>query len=666
MAAVKKGPAARVAVMPAFLSLQTLTHFQYLSTDPAGIAKGRYRYTDDLLRLEGATSPPGGDHPQLATPIHGFLPLSAWQPVLDSHPDQQLAAFLRRGISNGFRIGWTPGSNLALPPPNLQSARANPEAVSALIAAESRAGRLAVAEVPDRFRKNPIGAIPKSNQPGKFRLIVDLSAPRGASVNDGIDADLCSLEYASVAQAASLVKSLGRGALMAKVDLSSAYRRVPVHPDDQYLLGLEWQGVVYYDRALPFGLRSAPKIFTAVADALAWAMFARGVRNFLHYLDDFFFCAPPSSPACAQAMETVVPLCAELGLPVAPAKLDGPSTTITFLGIEIDSCSQELRLPPEKLACITVKLKQWEGRRSATKCQLQSLIGLLNHAAAVVRPGRTFLRQLIDTMKIPKRQFHRVRLNEQCKADLAWWSTFIQAWNGISLFPNLSPGPEVVSDASGSWGCGAFLSHSRKWFQIPWPPNWLKTNIATKELLPVVVAAAIWGKHWTGLCVHFYSDNQAVVAALSARATRSPQLMHLLRCLFFFEAHFGFEHRAYHIRGSHNKLADALSRDRISTFRILSPQAAEAPEVIPPPLTEMLLDLSLTWTSQRWKDLFKATLREVSPGPQRRPTPQPGTAMSPSASNTAFLPCPSPRDLPASLQPSSPTKASSISPLRST
>ena len=596
----------------------------------------------------------------------GLLPLPAWQPVLDSHPDQQLAAFLRRGILNGFRIGWTPGSRLALPPPNLRSAHLNPEAVNHLITSEVSAGRLVIADEPDKVRRNPIGAIPKPNQPGKFRLIVDLSAPQGASVNDGIDATLCSLEYASVEQAAKLVKHLGRGALMGKLDLSSAYRRVPVHPEDQHLLGLEWQGVTYKDTALPFGLRSAPKIFTAIADALAWAMCTRGIRNFLHYLDDFLFCAPPSSSACATAMEIAVPLCAEMGLPIAPAKREGPATTITFLGIEIDSCSQELRLPPEKLSRIRATLRQWEGRRSATKRQLQSLIGLLNHAAAVVRPGRTFIRQLIDTMKIPKRQFHRVRLNQQCKADLAWWSTFIQAWNGISLFPNLRPGPTVVSDASGSWGCGAVSLASHNWFQCAWPPGWQDVNIATKELFPVVVAAAIWGKHWTGLCVQFQSDNQAVVAALSTRATRSPQIMHLLRCLFFFEAHFGFEHRASYIPGPENRLADALSRDRVNMFLSLSPQAARLPEAVPTPLSVMLLDLSLTWTSQRWKDLFRATLHEVSQPPQQSPTVPQGTGTSPSASSTTSPPCQCLRGQLASSQPSLPTRASNTSRSRST
>ena len=99
---------------------------------------------------------------------------------------------------------------------------------------------------------------------------------------------------------------------------------------------------------LPFGLCSAPKLLTAVhvADGLAWALCCRGITSFLYYLDDFF-CASSTLAACSKALEVAVTLymCAKLGLPIIPVKLEGPSTVVTFLGIEIDSVAQELRLP---------------------------------------------------------------------------------------------------------------------------------------------------------------------------------------------------------------------------------------------------------------------------------------------------------------------------------
>ena len=114
------------------------------------------------------------------------------------------------------------------------------------------------------------GVIPKGHQTGRRRLILDLSHPEGRSVNDGIEPELCSLSYSSVDEAVRLIREKGTGAQLAKLDLESAYRMIPVHPDDRLLLGMEWKGQLFVDTALPFGLRSAPKVFIAVADALMW------------------------------------------------------------------------------------------------------------------------------------------------------------------------------------------------------------------------------------------------------------------------------------------------------------------------------------------------------------------------------------------------------------
>ena len=83
-------------------------------------------------------------------------------------------------------------------------------------------------------------------------------------VNDGIARDLCSFSYISVADIASVVLSLGQGTLLAKSDIKHAYRQVPIHPDDWLLLGVRWNGQLFCDATLPFGLRSAPIIFSAV------------------------------------------------------------------------------------------------------------------------------------------------------------------------------------------------------------------------------------------------------------------------------------------------------------------------------------------------------------------------------------------------------------------
>jgi len=129
-----------------------------------------------------------------------------------------------------------------------------------------------------------LGVIPKGKS-GKWRLIVGLSLPEGKSVNDRIEHKLCSMNYVTVNGAVEVIWQAGRGAFLAKVDIQQALRMVPVPQEDCLLLGMEWEGSSFVDAALPFGLCSAPKIFSAIVDALEWQV---QKESTLYYLDDFF------------------------------------------------------------------------------------------------------------------------------------------------------------------------------------------------------------------------------------------------------------------------------------------------------------------------------------------------------------------------------------------
>ncbi len=120
--------------------------------------------------------------------------------------------------------------------------------------------------------------------------------------------------------------AVGPMAQMEKVDIEAAYRMVPVHPDDRQLLGMQWKGQLYVEATLPFGLRSAPKIFKALADALEWIVRVRGVRLIAHYLDDFIVVGRPGSDECAHSLQILLDTFRELRVPIAQHKVEGPST----------------------------------------------------------------------------------------------------------------------------------------------------------------------------------------------------------------------------------------------------------------------------------------------------------------------------------------------------
>ena len=117
---------------------------------------------------------------------------------------------------------------------------------------------------------------------------------------------------------------------MAKMDVKSAYPIVPVHPSDRPLLGVAWNGSVFVDAASPFGLRSVPKIFNTVADAVEWIARKQGVTERWHYLDDYITCGVPGSSECGANLLILKKLCAFLGVPLAEDKVEGPATCLVF------------------------------------------------------------------------------------------------------------------------------------------------------------------------------------------------------------------------------------------------------------------------------------------------------------------------------------------------
>ena len=442
------------------------------------------------------------------------LSLQSWRYYLAKHHDQTFADYLYHGILTGFRIGFNYSSPLLPAHRNMSSVHNNSTVVDNYIKEELQEGRLVT--IPNNslasIQLSPFGVIPKRGQPNKWRLIIDLSSPKGNSVNDGIDPALTSIQYSSIDDAILHINQLGTGTLMAKLDIKSAYRNIPVHPHDRPLLCTQWKDTIYLDTRLPFGLRSAPKLFTAIANTVLWIIWLNGVPWSIHYLDDFLIFGPPASSDCYQFLQIACSICADLGF--TAHKIEGPTSCITFLGIEIDSVTAQLRLPAEKLAQLIADLYFWRNRRSCTKRQLLSLIGSLSHASRVIRPGRTFLRRLIDLSTTVSEPHHHIRLNNAARADIAWWITFVERWNGCSLATPPTPSIHFNTDASGSWGFGAIWQ--THWFKAQWPDNWIPLNIATKELLPIALASIVWRRVCSSKHVRCHS---AVVQAINIRTT---------------------------------------------------------------------------------------------------------------------------------------------------
>ena len=115
----------------------------------------------------------------------------------------------------------------------------------------------------------------------------------------------------------------------------------------------------------------------------------QGIIFVIHYLDDFLTVGPPGSFECSFNLNTIVKVCNALGIPFALEKVAGPATFLEFLEIVLDTHRMEARLPADKFSRVQLAVAQWLDQKNTTKREILSLVGQLQHAAKVVRPGRT-------------------------------------------------------------------------------------------------------------------------------------------------------------------------------------------------------------------------------------------------------------------------------------
>ena len=498
--------------------------------------------------------------------------------------DPKLKKFLIEGFSTGFHIGCV-GMRHTFISPNLRSAQDHPHIIVSKLEREIEAGRIVgpFSSPPfPNFVSSPLGVVPKK-QPSEFRLIHHLSYPEGSSVNDLIPAEISTVHYATISDAIEVIKNTGAGCYMAKTDIKSAFRIIPIHQSDYHLLGMTWNNVYFFDRCLPMGCSSSCAIFEAFSTSLEWlAKHHLGASGVLHILDDFLFISETETK-CRADLDSFLSMCQYLGVPISHEKTEGPATTLQFAGITLDSVKMEARLPEEKLQKCRTLLTGFHKRRKVTLRELQSLLGLLNFTCSVVLPGRAFLRRLIDLTKGVRRPHHRIRLAKAARQDMLTWLSFLQDFNGRTFFLEerrlLSPPFTLYSDAAGSKGYGAI--YGRKWLYGEWPDTWKSFNITFLELFPIVLALHVWGHLMENKCLTFFTDNAALVDIINKQSSKHPLVMVLIRDLVLTSLKTNIMFTATHVPGANNTKADLISRFQVKAFKEVFPEAEENPTHIP-------------------------------------------------------------------------------------
>ena len=518
--------------------------------------------------------------PKPWTPIRSFI----LERELCNYPDKAFVTKLIHDLCHGCTIGYT-GPQFSYLANNLVSAYQQPEVIDDTLKRECELGRiLGPFESPPlpNFRTSGLGLVPKHD--GGWRTIYHLSAPLNSSVNNFINPDDYSLSYCSIDDAYAFINELGPGTLLSKIDLKDAFRLIPINPSDWNLLGIHWRGKFYVDTCLPFGLRSAPYLFNRLSQMIHWILTNNyEVQHLLYYLDDFLTAGPADSPVCSRNLNAMLTLCQNINAPVKTSKIEGPSTSITFLGIHLNTVTMEASITAERKESLLEELRDLHQQHKCTKRQLLSLIGKLSFSCKVLPSGRIFLRRLIDLSTTVKQLHHHIRLTMEARLDLQWWLAFLPHWSGRGLILNthwtLNTKMQLFTDASGHEGWGAYWSG--RWLQDHWSPKQKEMSIAWKELYAIVMAVHTWGVLWQRQKILFNCDNQNVVGIWEKGSTKSPEIMALVRLLYFCAARHNIHVCVQHIPGNSNNIADAISRFQNAHFKELAPEAEALPENIP-------------------------------------------------------------------------------------
>ena len=185
---------------------------------------------------------------------------------------------------------------------------------------------------------------------GGVRVIVDLSWPKGASVNSCIPSDTYDdmpfkLKYPTIDLIVERIKEIGPSAKLFKVDLERAFRNLRVDPCDDPLMGLHWKNDVYVDVGVTFGFKFGAAACQLCTDAITFTLRKCNVW-LMNYLDDYLGVA--KNYQAKSHYLSLVNILQYVGLPINQRKLEPPSSTINCLSIIIKADTGTFTIPDEK------------------------------------------------------------------------------------------------------------------------------------------------------------------------------------------------------------------------------------------------------------------------------------------------------------------------------
>ncbi len=318
---------------------------------------------------------------------------------------------------------------------------------------------------------------------GSARIILNLSAPKGSSVNDGIDSDEFPTTMSSTQKWLSVLDKAGRKCLIVKLDWASAYKHLAVRMEDIPLQYFNWLGMDFVELCLVFGCASSAGLYNRLAKVvlalvLLYSKFPPDMV--CQYLDDVCGAAPAGSPDLQKFEDAYRHVASHLGVLLAPTtdpdKAFSPCTRGTVLGVCYDTMSWTWSIPQEKYARLLNQIRTADSAEKLKQHEVWSLVGRILHYAPLVPDGKFFISELIKANSFSKDRNEWVVVTAELRRQLHFWWCMLKTLNNASTIPGPTrfpawtvdfhtdaAGGSLLSPGHGTGGCsGPF------WFYVPW------------------------------------------------------------------------------------------------------------------------------------------------------------------------------------------------------
>ena len=536
----------------------------------------------------------------------------AWTRLLEKHPDRILVENVVRSIREGWSVGFTGPRETSHVPPR----KYDPDALNKILFEFDR--EVAKGRMGGPFddfpttgpyaysHTSPTFLIPKSKRrPDELRRIDHLSYPPGNSINDYINKDEYSTNFTDVAKITDSILNSPMGCLVSCIDIEDAYRHLELHPADVGLFLVEVDGNIYLNYRICFGGRSFVGIFDTLTTLLVWIIdFHTTVTDVQAILDDFDLfhgSCNPDNPLLAKLhanreLSQVMQIFGELGFPLKTPKIQFPSTSFTSMGVQFDTTTRTISIPPDKityyvesLTAIFDDVPDATTTTTTTVPTLRSLLGKLVYITSILYVGRTRLFHSFKCLRAAEKRAHdilgarsrqmkffpgvlnTVYMSNESLHDLRWWHAVLEQMPTRLLirrrFPTSTDDDDcihVYTDASG-WGIGGHWTDANQvtsCFSFRWNTYLPESPHSTYgELYALVIAVTLWDHRWNFKHIFWHTDCKCHISGLYKIRTQAPELLSLHDYLDLSAARGGYQYAPTWIPGETNFYADALSRN---------------------------------------------------------------------------------------------------------